>query len=354
MLSLKEIDAHINDLLLKLQLLQHPQEGFRTQVTQPQSHGSNVWMEEMNNVFVPANIMLPLTLIKHETSRLILRTEFNYTLRNRNKWGLWHYFYSPTAPYFIPFETDTNSLLSYVAEKLKEPPITKEHFYRQQATEGYFNLWFLPNPNLLISSPFQFISIAADRIKASRYNAFKNKVVHKHDAEFSVTCNVLLYLGENKNTLLATNKLMNDIRSEKHIELTYYPYLTIAYYLFARALFYGNITSFTLVKNELIEKLEDALQMEAGLNTQALYTLAATTLLFYAEEDRRTDIAVEKAIANLSKSDAPFAFYCSNLKTDVNPATGLPNAYFGSHALTIAFHLEFLNLLRFRLYGSFY
>ena len=78
------------------------------------------------------------------------------------------------------------------------------------------------------------------------------------------------------------------------------------------------------------------LEKERNDKNKFLNLLAANSFLFFNASC--ADKIVDDAWSLFDEIETPFPFYCSNLFTDVNPSTGLPNAYFGSAPLTISFY----------------
>jgi hypothetical protein len=342
-----EIERRISEALSHLAILQQLPHGFETLKLNPHSDGGVQWQKELKNAFVSANILLPLTLLNNKTASQILTTEYNLLEANRNRFGLWHYFSDTSAPFFIPFETDTNSLFSCVSQRINKKPVNKDCFYQQLSKNGLYNLWFLPKTKILLSSPLYYLNLKQNWNKAQKHLAFQNNVVKKTDAEFCVTANVLLYLGDNVNTQPAIAKLIEDINSQQPIKLLYYPNQIIALYLFARAYYYGNIKPFQTIKSAIEQRLEEAYEKEIG-GDKFLNLLTATISLIYNSSNTLTDKAIEESWNLFDQIQTPFPFYCSNSETDFNTSTKLHNAYFGAPALTAALYLEFLYLLRLR------
>jgi len=328
--------------------MQQASHGFETWKLNPHSGTGSQWQKELKNAFVPANILLPLTLFKDETASRILNTEYNLFESNRSRFGLWHYFSDPSAPFFIPYETDTNSLFSYVSQRINKKPVNKDFFYQQLSKEGLFNLWFLPEAKILFSSPLYYLSLKQNWNKAQQHLAFKNNVVKKTDAEFCVTSNVLLFLGNNIYSQPAIDKLIEDVSSEQPIKLLYYPNQVTALYLFARAFFYGKIKPFETVKSRIEQRVAEVYEQEVSGGDNFLNLLIATIYLIYNSSNTLTDKSIEESWKLFDQIQTPFPFYCSNSETDFNTSTKLHNAYFGAPALTVAFYLEFLYLLRLR------
>ncbi len=340
-----EIEEYIQRIVALYRDYQVNDRGFKTFVTRPETNANNNWIEDMRNTFVPANILLPLTLLDTPEARKIITTEFAYLSHYRNAFGLWRYFEDTDAPYFIPYETDTNSLLSYISVYLDEKPVAKYYFNQQITESGYVNLWFLPDVKFFFTNPFYYCNLLRSRNKAKKFLAFKNKVIDRDDAEFCVTANVLLYMGNSNQTKNMIFRLVEDMRSSKSIKLTYYPFSIIAYYLFARAYYYGQITAFEKVKSILTEKVKSAYYKEIKYSKH-LTILAANIFLFFNIRNSFSEKIIAECCGLYKNIEEPLPFYCSNKNLDIDSVTGLPNAFFGSKDLTVSFYLEFLVLLK--------
>jgi hypothetical protein len=323
---------------------------FRTYDIQPNYGSGMVWREYEKNGFVTANILVPLATIQSKIAMELLRQGYTATIGNKNKYGLWQYFNDKNEAYFIPYETDTSSLFSYVASKLNKPEDNKELFYEQINKDAHFNLWFLPNYISVFNHPFYKLDVWLNWNKAQKRLAFINKLVSKEDAEFCVSANVLLYLGANEHTQQVVENLVAVIKSNAPIPLLYYPHQLIACYLFSRAAYYTNIEEFLACREEIKTRVFTALNSLAEPD-ELLKLLAAVSLLIFNEESDSANKLYEECIDFDKMINQPFAFYCSNSMIDYNFETRLHNAYFGAPALTIAIYIEFLNLFRIKKTG---
>lgn len=347
-IRLQEINYRINESLKLLASIQSEEGGFRSYQMNPKLDGPGVWRDEMDNAFLPANVLLPLTRIDNEQARFILNRGFNFLLQNKDQYGLWHYFNDRNAPYFIPYETDTNSILSHIGNSLGKEKISERWFFNQITNQGYFNLWVKPEPIMLLFQPFIHQNVKNNWLKGQSSLAFQYNLVHENDAEFCVSANVLMYLGQSKKSAQVMDRLLTDIVSNNPIQLIYYPNQTIAHYLFARAVFYGKLSRLNEGYDALIGRIEEAYRNEVNVNNRFLNILTANTLMFLGSDHPITQTAIEESWNIFNDIETPFVFYCSNSQTDFNQETQLHNASFGGPALTISFYIEFLNLLRSR------
>jgi hypothetical protein len=353
-MDIKSIDERIKQALELLTCMQKLSLGFETLKQNPNSESGLNWIHELKNAFLSANVLLPLTKINDKSARDIVEREFSFLLPNQNTLGLWHYFNNTDAPFFIPFETDTNSLMNYIAERLKKKTLDKKYFYQQISENGYINLWFIPRLKFLLTDPFFYFIVKANMLKSKKYLAFKNNAIFENDSEFSVTANALLFLGQNENTKVIISKLLSDIYSEKEIVLLYYPYQIIALYLFSRSYYYGEITDFKSAVSFIESRIETSYYSEVNNTNTFLTVLAANSLLFFSIKSSFTENLIEQSWNLYEQIETPFAFYCSNSVSDFNNTSKLHNAYFGSTALNISIYIEFLNLLRLSRFGKLY
>ncbi|MCF8258347.1 MAG: hypothetical protein K9J06_12400 [Flavobacteriales bacterium] len=348
-MTLKEIDLHIDSMLGQLE-----QEGpcgtFGTMKINPASSVGMHWQREPDNAFVLANVLLPIVQMKNGQAERIVRSAQGQIARYCDPSGMWRYFDDPVSPFFIPYETDTNALLSHIGQLTGGYRVKDDLFLHQLGADGHFNLWFLPSCKLALKESRHVISLLRNRAKAKAYLAYRNGVIEDADREFCVTANVLTYLGERPETLRAIHRLMDEMTANSPIGLLYYPFETIACYLFARCRFYGGIASFDKAHDVLVERLQQSRDAGPAIPGSRWLTVpAASAMLFMNASGHATDMAVAAAIATIETCPfAPYPFYCSNSVTDRDPVSGLHNAYFGSTALTIAHAMEFLNLLRMR------
>lgn len=346
--SLEQIDERIVQVIELLEKHQAKDGGFRTLQKNPQLSDTETWRDEFPNAFLPANVLLPLTRIKNERASRILERGFNYLLANKTPFGPWHYFKDRNAQYFIPFETDTNSLLSHIGTFLGKQTLPKNLFISQLNDDGHFNLWFKPELLNFWSGPLTYMCIHRNWIKGLKSLPFRSGVVNRPDAEFCVTANNLLFLGRTQETELAVNRLCDELESSDPIQLIYYPSQTIAHFLFARAGYYGKMGGLERANKAMLRWMDTTMANEN--ECEFLNVLTASTLLFTDLDHSAKNMVIEKSWSIFPSIKTPFAFYCSNNHTDVDTKTGLNNAYFGGPALTISLYLEFLNLLRMREY----
>jgi hypothetical protein len=347
------IDRKIANALDLLSLEQEQNGYFKTYHIQPNYGSGMVWKEYEKNGFVTANILVPLTTIKSNVAIKLLHDGYSATIGNKNKHGLWQYFNDKNEAYFIPYETDTSSLFSYVARAINKPQNNENLFYEQINKDAHFNLWFLPAQISLFKHPLHKLEIFLNWRKAQNRLAFINKLVAKEDSEFCVSANVLLYVGLNQYSNGVVRNLTNTMNSNSPIPLLYYPHELIACYLFSRTAYYANIRPFFECRDAVLNRVYNALD-KLEVKDELLKILAAISLLIYDDQSNRANALFEECINFDIRINQPFAFYCSNSVIDYNFNTKLNNAYFGAPALTIAIYIEFLNVLRIKKNGHSY
>lgn len=307
------------------------------------------WEQEGVNAFVAANVLLPLTLMKDAQANAILNEGISRLMEFRDRSGLWRYFLDRQHPYSIPYETDTNAIVSHVMRLKGLVGVDHRHFLDQLMSDGHFNLWFLPNSKVMHTSPVRLAHLMYNRLRARKFDSHKRGVIDPQDREFCVTANVLSYLGDTEATGASVDQLMTQMHGKGPIPLIYYPSEVIACHLFARCRHYGGLHRLTGALVAVRERVKESLEApQVPLMGPWAVLPAANALLMLDDRSILLDELCRKVWELYDEVNAPFAFYCSHSILDRDPESGVHNACFGSPAITISLYLEHLELLERR------
>lgn len=343
MINKVDLEIHIKNLLVELDRLQNSDGSFDTFFffpSFPKELKWRLWNKKNNPPIDTATILIILLNLNTSITKKVFAKGSEFLLKSSFKRKFWKYSNNLSFKIIMPFDMDSTVQCSYVLLKkgLRFNNITdincslnKEMNYKAYPI-FYNNLFFY--------------------LQNRKSTIFKksNQMALIDDWETGITCNVLLYLGKLEENRHVWSKLKEDFENME-IETNYYSFY-YSVYAYARLICYGNHADMKPSNeklNVIINKLYEQLEYE---NESLDFLFLANTILFFnldihiysklikyvfkkIEEKKQTDIAI---------------YYSGNSKIST-PET---NAYFGSPAMTCSLYLEFLNLYRKKVYGTYF
>jgi hypothetical protein len=162
-----------------------------------------------------------------------------------------------------------------------------------------------------------------------------------NDTDFVVNANVLLYLGERPETMIARNTIVHAINcDEENRWYWYYCDMLAFYYAVARAHFYS-VPGFAKCRDSVMRKIASRHEADAQPLTALTAAYSLCSLMYYGVQDE-TMIAADLAVILAEQSkDGGFPRY--PFYTGWIPPFKCRH-WWGSEALTAAFCIEALGL----------
>ena len=162
-----------------------------------------------------------------------------------------------------------------------------------------------------------------------------------NDTDFVVNANVLLYLGERPETLIARNTIIRAIDfDEENRWYWYYSDMLAFYYAVARAYFYA-VPGFMKCREAMMRKIEARHEPGAQPLTALTSAYSLCSQMYFGEYDEATMAADLAVILAEQTSDGGFPRY--PFYTGWIPPFKCRH-YWGSEALTAAFCIEAMGL----------
>lgn len=351
MISKSDLKFHINNLLVELDCLQNSDGSFDTFFFFPSFQNDakwKCWNKPNNPPGDTAFTVFPLLYIHSFFSTKILKGVEKYLVKKSLNMKLWKYADKPDLKLKMPYDIDSTAYCSYLLTQ-RNKVMNNKNFLNSFINNNFnYSEYLFPLTKKDLSFSDSIVLSYINR-KATIFKK-SNQMALIDDWETGITCNVLLYLGKLEENRQVWSKLKEDFENME-IETNYYS-LYYSIYAYARLICYGNHADMKPSSeklNVIINKLYEQLEYE---NESLEFLFLANTILFFnldihiysklikyvfkkIEEKKQTDIAI---------------YYSGNSKIST-PET---NAYFGSPAMTCSLYLEFLNLYRKKVYGTYF
>ncbi|MGB5969190.1 MAG: phytanoyl-CoA dioxygenase family protein [Spirulinaceae cyanobacterium] len=249
--------------------------------------------------------------------------------------GLWRYWSSNNPKHLtIPPDLDDISCISYILRANNIPFTDNTGFVLANQTKiGAFYTWILPRSIKSI-----LLNVITFGKALSSSEAFW-KITVKSDVCCAVNSNVLLYLGERKETQNCIKYLIEVIQNNEEYQNTeFYLHNLSFYYMLSRA-YYNGVKSLNVVKSLVIHRVLTFQQNNGSFGDVLLTALGVCTLLNLNYVSPRIDEAIN-FILNKQNPEG----YWKRIAMFGGKTT---QHFFGSEALTTGFCVE--ALARYRL-----
>ena len=292
------------------------------------------WQFDSSN-FVTSLILYSLHFLDNKKVQNITYKGLEFLRKEMIFGGLWKYWSSKNDKQkTIPPDLDDICCISHLFQINNIPsPNNKNIILGNRNHEGFFYTWVLPRS--ITSVILNLITFG----KALSYSDEIWQLTDRDDICSVINANVLLYLGENKNTQKTIENLVNIIlNGNEEYHLSFYDHPLSFYYMLSRAYFNG-VTSLKTIKIPIITKISKLQKADGSFGNELFTALAICTLLNF-----------NYVLPNLEKA---IQFLLNTQKADGSwqriPMYGgqLDRKLFGSEALTTGFCLE--ALARYRL-----
>ncbi len=208
-------------------------------------------------------------------------------------------------------------------------------------SENNYKTWVIPQ-FLKTKMPFlTFLKLTVETFKSLNFNKLN---ISLDDREFSMNCNILLYMGKTNSNNMVWKKVMSDFENNT-IECRYYnKYYSV--YAYAKLFSVGNHQELFLSEPIIMNKI-DIFYEELKFKKFSLdHLFLLNSILFFKINLNNYYDLLKLCIESLQNDffKLPFSYYSSNIIYDKNLEGSEPVNYFGSSALTTSVFLEFLYL----------
>ncbi|MEG4805113.1 phytanoyl-CoA dioxygenase family protein [Microcoleus sp. ARI1-B5] len=281
--------------------------------------------------FVTSLIVYSLSFLSYESKvQQLIKRGLGFLSQEMESGGLWRYWSSKNEKHnAAPPDLDDVCCASYVL-KMNGIPIQPNTaiILDNRNQQGLFYTWLLPRTirgivlNLLtLGKRFSYL----DKFW---------KTTDKDDICCVVNANVLLYLGENRQTQRVIEYLISIVLQENENENTsFYNHKLSLYYMLSRAYFNG-VNSLGVIKIPVINKILSLQKADGSFGDELLTALAICALLNFNSQP----LSLDKAIDFLLKTQQ-----CDGSWQRIPMYGGKTNKEtFGSTELTTAFCVEAL------------
>lgn len=353
MRSLEDIDSSINDLISYLADIQNGDGSFDMFYSQPYYHPEKSWMKyPAPVVYNTAQTLIPLLNFNTERLKTVFdKAESNLIQASLGE-KLWT-FAPISKDYIIPYDTDSTSLASFVLSK-RGHSIDNKEFLNSLINSNNHYPFYIRTKGIQLPLLVQ-LKLNWHNHKMKRSRTLLNDDMRFSDYEFASSCVNLLYLGKCAENEKVWNQINKEI-IEFTVEHVYYIDLIRSFYMYTRLIrhlkYDGVLISKTIADSyfELLrQQLEDSIDSFSQLLVLISMLHLNRDLDCYEKLIDDCFIAIDNGKFRDSNS-----FFSSNKNTDCQPGTDLPNTYFGSPAITCSLYIEFLNLYRKKMFGSYY
>ncbi len=190
-----------------------------------------------SSLFVTAWVIDCLNDWQAARIKTMTRRALKFLLHEMEDPGIWRYWSSRNKAHeFLPPDLDDTCCISFLLGRLNRPvPANRQLILANRNTEGYFYTWMVPRAN----SPQQIVNVLEPLINRGAQLVWSLKGMLEN-IDPGVNANVLLYLGECRETQSALAYLIDVVREREASQLlSFYPERPTLYYMLSRAYRHG-------------------------------------------------------------------------------------------------------------------
>lgn len=353
MISLYEIDLRIDLLLDHLSEIQNEDGGFDRMRIQPNSPMPDQWsLHWKSTSYDTAVPLVPLTFMSSEKSRRIVRKGVACLKQNSLDSFLWTW----PGPHPVPFGTDDTSICSYVLSRSGEPVRNKEFLNEWIDGDNYYRFFIWPK-KISRNIPFKtYLKLRWKNRKIVNSQHLSLDELKLSDSEFTSTCVNLLYLGRTASNEQVWENVIRQFNERKIDNYLYYMNLFHAVYCYARLLGYGSWSELIETDGIAESYFSDLYKDLNTPSTSAKSVLLMNSILFFSSDLEPHNDLVARCMNEIDSKvfSYPTSYYSSRKPVEIDSKDHRFYTCYGSAAITCSLYLEFLNLLRKRVYGSYY
>jgi hypothetical protein len=286
-----------------------------------------------SSLFVTSLVVYALSFRANLKIQVIQDKALDFLAEQMESAGVWRYWSSKNSMRrFIPPDLDDTCCISFVLKKYRTAPANHHLILANRNQKGLFYTWMLPRLPLLFGFPlFWLTSFLAMPFYLV---LFRTTEARMDNIDCGVNANVILYLGETKETKKVVDYLSDIIISGQERERDSWYLSSLPHYYFLSRAYFNGVRRLEVVRPKILANLEQLL--ENGADNNPLDTaLAICTLLNFGQVTPTLRSAISFLIKR-QETDGDWAripFYFGGPK-------GIYG--FGSSELTTAFCIEAL------------
>jgi hypothetical protein len=265
---------------------QNPNGSFSTHEQYPVVRPGEGWLVlPDSSPFITANILCALLSLNSPALWPVIQNGCKFLQACMEHNGYWRFWPVMAKQHPIPLDMDDTSVAGYVLEKAGMPVNNKAVMYNNCNKQGNYYTWFIPTPANLTKHPATALYFLKACLQGLPTRLIKFYTYT--DSEPAVAANVLLYLGQNKNTAGAITRLIADIQSGK-FRMQFYHDEIMVYYHISRA-YSAGVGRLEELKNCIVERIGYRLATAPGSMDELLLLMCANIFLNYNCEYRKAD-----------------------------------------------------------------
>lgn len=351
-MNIQEIDRNIQLIIDCLENLQNSNGSFDTMYSFLYSTNDNNWKHwNYNNppAIDTAFILLPLFKLKSKKIDRLIESGVNYVLNRSIGLFFWRYSDNTELNVKMPYDIDSMASCSYLLKK-KNIQIKNTKFIDLFiCSNKYYSAYLFPKYFNIKIPLLKHIHLRKFN-KSSTIFSKKQPLANKYDWETGITCNVLLYVGKTSKNIEVWETLKRDFTTLNFKNIYYSKYYVL--YAYARLYYYEHHLDMLPSENNISDNLKRLFdELEYHNRTMDLLFFTNAVLMFDKTLNDYTEL-INYCLSQVRQGD--FNKIRSYYTGHSLLGTKETNSYFGSKAMTCSLYLEFLNLYRKKISGSFF
>lgn len=270
---------YLNNSLLEYIFSQQEEDGkFPTYKVNPiQYPGQKKKLIPDPSPFITANVLFCLISVQDPKFESQLKRAADFILSQMEAGGYWRFWRFRTRQHTFPFDTDDTGICSHVL-KLRNIHLDNQKMLAGNSDRnGYFYTWMIPTFKNLFRRPVTTFKISRAYSKAlKRVSFFNRNQEHLLDKEPAIAANVILYLGQNQQTLRCIDQIIAEVK-ENNFPMHYYNDEVSVFYHISRA-YSSGVGAFEALKPVICERIHERFSGMGG-EQDLTRAMAANVLL---------------------------------------------------------------------------
>ena len=286
--------------------------------------------------FITANILFSLLQLDSPNLNDAIYRGVKSLLASKEGIGFWRFWPLKSKQHPVPLDMDVTCMVLFILKRCGYSFDSDKVLLENKSAGGYFETWLGPRISMW---PFPVVALSFLKDYQLTKPTQKLGYFSFDDKEPAVAANVLLHLGENRDTQPCINLTIDEVKTG-FIPKQFYLDDIVVYYHIARA-FANGVQSFKELGPVIAGRISSLFSSAGNIEDDMLCVMAANVLLNFNLE---IELA-EKLISNITNGKSyPNNWYCSPYfcSKDHNFVSGAP-------ALAAALFVEAcVNLKRYK------
>jgi len=288
----------------------------------------NDWVYTFSSPFIHSNVLYSLINSNFDGKLDLLERAKHVLLKTKETGDVWRFWNLNLARNAVPPDMDDTAMCTFVLKKMGVLLNNNQVFLNSIANNSQILTWIFPDFKMLFNNPQLFVKLISEGKKVKPTIAAK--MLNYSDFEIGVAANVLLVLGESKNTKNIIEKIMKDWELDLD-NCNFYDKKIVTAFHIARAYNEG-IKSFKKIESSVIKLIE----MNYKSYCFAELLLCGLILKYFKSNSILNEIIsneIWKAMVDNDDLIKPYPYFTSKDR----------NYFGGSRCLTAAWLLEYSN-----------